>query len=128
MRGFYAMIENGTAPQSACVNIKKGRPSRDGLAKTCFLNRLRELGAIHILCLEPLGPLLDLELHFGALLERPVAGHLNRREVDEHILAAGALDKSIALCGVKPFHNTLFSHYSYLLFHSRRSGTNPFPP
>jgi len=27
------------------------------------------------------------------------------------ILAAGALDKSIALGGVKPFHNTLFSHY-----------------
>jgi hypothetical protein len=31
--------------------------------------------------------------------------------VDEDILTAGALDKSIALCGVKPFDNTLFSHY-----------------
>jgi hypothetical protein len=31
--------------------------------------------------------------------------------VDEHIFAAGALDKSIALGGVKPFDDTLFSHY-----------------
>src|ERR1700689_3102435 len=31
--------------------------------------------------------------------------------MDEHVLAAGPLDESIALCGVKPFHDTLFSHY-----------------
>jgi hypothetical protein len=31
--------------------------------------------------------------------------------VNEHILAAGPLDKSIALGGVKPFDDTLFSHY-----------------
>jgi hypothetical protein len=31
--------------------------------------------------------------------------------VDKYILAAGPLDKSVALGGVKPFHNTLFSHY-----------------
>jgi hypothetical protein len=39
--------------------------------------------------------------------------------VHKHILAAGSLDKSVALGGVKPFHNTLFSHYLFLLFHSR---------
>src|ERR1700739_3919460 len=33
----------------------------------------------------------------------------------KHIIAVGALDKAIALCGVKPFHDTFFSHYSFLL-------------
>ena len=36
---------------------------------------------------------------------------LNSRKVNEHVVAAGPLDKSIAFSGVKPFHNTLFSHY-----------------
>jgi hypothetical protein len=30
--------------------------------------------------------------------------------MDEHIVAIGALDKSVTLGGVKPFHNTFFSH------------------
>jgi hypothetical protein len=30
----------------------------------------------------------------------------------EHIIPIGALDKSIAFGGIKPFHNTFFSHYS----------------
>jgi hypothetical protein len=32
--------------------------------------------------------------------------------VNKYIVAVRALDKAIALCGVKPFHNTFFSHYS----------------
>jgi hypothetical protein len=32
--------------------------------------------------------------------------------MDEHVIAVRALDKSIALGGIKPFHNTFFSHYS----------------
>jgi hypothetical protein len=31
--------------------------------------------------------------------------------VNKHIIAVGALDKPVTLCGVKPFHNTFFSHY-----------------
>jgi hypothetical protein len=33
----------------------------------------------------------------------------------KHIIAVGPLDKSVALCGIKPFHDTFFSHYLYLL-------------
>ena len=35
--------------------------------------------------------------------------------MDEHILAVRALYESVALCGVKPFHNSFFSHYLFLL-------------
>jgi hypothetical protein len=31
--------------------------------------------------------------------------------VYKHIIAVGALDESIPLCGVKPFHGAFFSHY-----------------
>jgi hypothetical protein len=44
--------------------------------------------------------------------------------VDKYIFATGALDKSITLGGIKPFHYTFFSHYVNLLFHSRQAGTN----
>jgi len=77
------------------------------------------LGATHILRLQALWPAFYFKLHLGAFLEGPVTGHLNGRKVDKHILAAGSLNKSIALGGVKPFHYTLFSHCRYLLFHSR---------
>jgi hypothetical protein len=30
--------------------------------------------------------------------------------VHEDIIAIGALDKSITLCGIKPLNNTFFSH------------------
>jgi hypothetical protein len=29
----------------------------------------------------------------------------------ENVIAVGTLDKAIALSGIKPFHNTFFSHY-----------------
>jgi hypothetical protein len=32
--------------------------------------------------------------------------------MNEHVIPIRALDKSIALGGIKPFHNTFFSHYS----------------
>jgi hypothetical protein len=31
--------------------------------------------------------------------------------VDKDIIAAAALDKTVSLSGVEPFHNTFFSHY-----------------
>ena len=41
--------------------------------------------------------------------------------MDKYILAAAPLDESIAFRGVKPFHNTLFSHYlSPISFPARR--------
>jgi hypothetical protein len=65
----------------------------------------------NVLSLQALGPAFHLELYLRTLLERAVSVHLDRREVHEHIIAVRALDDTIALCGVKPFHNTFFSHY-----------------
>jgi hypothetical protein len=59
---------------------------------------------------------LHFKLNLRAFFKRPVAGHLDGREMNKHIFAAGTLNKSIAFGGVKPFHNTLFSHYLILLF------------
>src|ERR1700761_3601216 len=64
-----------------------------------------------VLGLQAFGTTLYLELHLRALLERPITVHLNGREVHEHIIAVRALNEAIALRGVKPFHNTFFSHY-----------------
>jgi (2Fe-2S) ferredoxin len=55
--------------------------------------------------------LLDFELYLRTFVYRPVSIHLEGRIVHEHILAGGPLDETIALRGVKPFHNTFFSHY-----------------
>src|ERR1700683_54080 len=84
------------------------------------------LRAVYVLGLEALGAPLHLELHLRAFLQGPVTGHLDRGKMDKHVLAAGSLDESIALRGVKPFHNTLFSHYLILLFRSRLAGTCHF--
>jgi len=69
------------------------------------------LRTVHVLSLQTFGSAFDFELNLRTFLESPVAIHLDRRKMDEHIVAVRALDKSVALCGVKPFHNTFFSHY-----------------
>src|SRR5579872_6904201 len=106
-------------PGMACrevISVLKNEKGR--LPAALFVLGLRkrnvgrpELRAVDVLSLEPLRTPFYLELHFRALLQRPVTGHLDCREVNKHILAAGPLDKSIALGGVKPFDDTLFSHY-----------------
>ena len=59
----------------------------------------------------------DLEFHCLAFGERPIAIRLDRREVDENVLARLATDEPISLRGVKPFHYTLLSHfYFHLVF------------
>jgi hypothetical protein len=73
--------------------------------------RSSELRSIDILGLQTLGAALNLELHLRTFFQRPIAIHLNRRKVYKHVIAVSALDKPVALCGVKPFHDTFFSHY-----------------
>ena len=85
---------------------------------TPYLFEPKTLRAIYVLGLETFRTPFDLEFYLRSLLQCPVTRHLNRREMNKNVLTAGALDKSIALSGVKPFHNTLFSHYfdiSYFL-------------
>ena len=76
------------------------------------------LRTVDVFGLQAFRSALHLELNLRAFFKRPVAGHLDGREVDKHIFATGALDKSIAFGGIKPFHYTLFSHYLILLFNS----------
>jgi hypothetical protein len=69
------------------------------------------LRTIHVLSLQTLRSAFYLELNLRTLFESPIPIHLDGRKMDEHIITVRALDKAIALSGVKPFHNTFFSHY-----------------
>lgn len=69
--------------------------------------------SIYVFRLQSFGALLDLELHFRAFVQRTIAIRLNRGKVNEHIVAAGPLDESIALRGIKPFHYAFFLHYTF---------------
>jgi len=103
---MVAVLQRRKALKTTWAVLCQDGPSFADLAET-----RRLLRAVDVLGLQTLGPALYLKLNLRAFLKRPVAGHLDGREVDKNILAAGALNKSIALGGVKPFHNTLFSHY-----------------
>jgi hypothetical protein len=105
---FRASLESGTPKtEKAASSGLPGRP-----IKLCWFYILR---TIDVLCLQSLRAAFDFELNLCTFLQRPVTVHLDGGKVDEHIIAIGALDKSIALRGVKPFHYTFFSHY-YLLW------------
>jgi len=54
----------------------------------------------------PFGSLHDLELHGLAFRECAEAGSLDRREMDEHIVAIRPRDEAIALRLVEPFHSS----------------------
>src|ERR1039457_5691589 len=69
-----------------------------------------------VLGLQSLGPLLHLELYLRAFVQGTIAVCLDSRKVYEHVIAAAALDETIACGGVKPFHGDFFSHYFFSLF------------
>src|ERR1700730_11893540 len=73
------------------------------------------LRSTYILGLQALGATLHLELHLRTFFQCSIAVHLDCCEVNKNIIAVRALDEPVALCGVKPFHDTFFSHYSILL-------------
>jgi len=67
----------------------------------------------HVLGLQSLGPLLHLELYLRAFIQGTIAVRLDGRKVYEHVVAATALDETVAFSGVKPFHDAFFSHYFF---------------
>jgi hypothetical protein len=69
------------------------------------------LNSIHVLGLQALRALLDLELNLRTFIQATVPVGLDGREMHKHVVATGALDKSIAFGGIKPLHNTFFFHY-----------------
>src|SRR6476646_8848633 len=75
-----------------------------------FGNRL---DSTYVLGLQTLGTLLHLELHLRTFVQGAIAVGLYRRKMNEHIVTAGTLDKSVALCGIEPFHYAFFFHYLF---------------
>src|ERR1043165_3420113 len=63
----------------------------------------------------PLRALPNLERHFLALGQRLVAVHADRREVDEDVVPALALNEAIALLVREPFHGALCQLWCLLL-------------
>jgi hypothetical protein len=72
-----------------------------------------ELNLTDVFRLQALRALLDLELDLGTFIQGTIAVVLDGRKVNEHVIAAGTLDESIALGGVKPLHNTFFFHLHF---------------
>jgi len=88
-------------------NRKRKRAPKEPSADSCADAALDQR---HVLGLQTFGSLLDLELHLRAFVQRAVAVGLDRGKVNEHVVAAGSLIKSLALGGVKPFHSAFFLH------------------
>tara|TARA_B100001013_G_C24370587_1_gene348019 strand:- start:295 stop:606 length:312 start_codon:yes stop_codon:yes gene_type:complete len=63
-----------------------------------------QLSPHHVLSLEPLGALSDLEFNLIALCQRLESVSLDRGKMNEYVLAPVLLDKSEALAVVKPLH------------------------
>src|SRR5207248_5481473 len=85
------------------ILAKEGPPSGGPL----FEFRKEVLDRLDVRGLGALGALDDLELHALALGQRLVAVHLDRREVDEDVLATLALDEPVALLIREPLHGAL---------------------
>src|SRR5215472_11056444 len=70
--------------------------------------------ANYVRCLKAFGPLQQVELDGLTFVQCAVAIFLNRREVDENVLARRPLDESISFCPVEPLYCTLLSHRKLL--------------
>ena len=81
---------------------------------------LRGLAGLRdVASLRPFRTVYDLEFDLLALFECPEAGTLNRREVNEHVVAALALNESVALGDVEPLHLAGNTHTTCLTFQIR---------
>lgn|SRR6476661_9664171 len=60
--------------------------------------------------LEAFGAFQQIELYGFTFIQRAISVLLDCGEMDKHVLASGALDKSITLCSVKPLYSSLLSH------------------
>src|SRR6516225_8740070 len=61
-------------------------------------------------CLKTFRTFEEIEFDSFAFVQRAISVLLDRREMDEHVLASGALDKAITLGSVKPLYSSLLSH------------------
>jgi len=72
----------------------------------------------HICRLESLRALDDFELDGRTFLKATITVSLDRRKVDENILATLPLDKTIPLAGVEPLNGSLFTIVTHGYFYS----------
>src|SRR2546423_14906453 len=91
----------GTAPPVPWKSMPRedvwtGRSAYTDSGDDAYLLRLRALLALR-----------DFELDALPVLERLVAVHLDRREVDEHVLPPVDRDEAVALLAVEPLHGAL---------------------
>src|SRR4029079_11418031 len=85
----------------------KGPPAKPAAPSACvrsYASRRLSDGT-HVLCLGTLLPLGHVELDLLVLLEVPVAGSRDRREVDEHVRSALLGDEAVPLLGVEPLQH-----------------------
>src|SRR5205807_8093553 len=80
------------------------------------------LARLDVRCLQALVALHDLELDLLTLGQRLVAFPCNRREVDEDVLAALALDEAVALLVREPLDGALGQLGTPFLHKQRRPG------
>src|SRR5438128_9892254 len=88
-------------------------PNRDGAQLAAAALRrllLLVICAPNVFGLEALGALLDVELDFFAFVQGSVSGRLDGAVMDEDVLTAFALDKSVAFVVVEPLDCTDFGH------------------
>src|SRR5207248_6083671 len=95
--------------------LKKGRAAqaRPPLIPNFFSEWLCRL---HVLGLPALGTLHYIELDLLAFLKAAESSRLDRREVNENVLAILAADKTISLCVVKPLYCSCFHGIAYVPF------------
>src|SRR5437764_15359358 len=91
----------GTAPPVPWKSMPRedvwtGRSAYTDSGDDAYLLRLRALLALR-----------DFELDALPVLERLVPVHLDRREVDEHVLPPVDRDEAVALLAVEPLHGAL---------------------
>src|SRR3954468_7327378 len=85
-------------------------------------------GAGHVTGLRTFRSIDDFELNRLSLFERAETGALNRRIVHEHIAAAFALDKTVALGVVEPLDLACNTHRSLPVLLVAGSHLSVLPP
>lgn len=72
----------------------------------------------HVRRLESLRSPYDFELDGRTFLKATIAVSLDRRKVDEDVLATLPLDETIPLAGVEPLYGSLFTIVTHVYFYS----------
>src|SRR5581483_7517181 len=90
---------------------RKGGPGKAALFSIFVSEGVRRL---YVLGLPALGPLHYVELDLLAFLQAAESIRLDRREVNENVLAILAADETISFCVVKPLYCSCFHGVAYV--------------